>query len=176
VTDHANISNKIRKLSIIDYIYDSIENMSGENSYIFQEVALFALKMTGGGGCFLALFDDENDKFHLRAARGSASSYCRGNKIPPPLDIISEKVVRNREAYLEISDNTEIRGSVISAPLIIRNKSFGVLCLTSKRDGKNFTQEDFGYIRALVRRTALNLENKILYESLFANTLDTSKS
>jgi len=176
VIDHANLSDKIRKLSTIDYIYDSIENMSSKNGYIFQEVALLALKITGGGGCFLALFDDENDKFHLRVARGSASSYCRENKIPPPLDIISRKVVRNREASLASSDNTEFRGSVICAPLMIRSRGFGVLGLTSKRDGGKFTREDLGYIRTLVQRASLNLENKILYESLYANILDTFKS
>lgn len=174
--DHANLSDKIRKLSTIEYIYDSIENMSSENGYIFQEVALLALKITGGEGCFLALFDDENDKFHLRVARGSANSYCRGNKIPPPLDIISRKVVRNREGALASSDNTEFQGSVICVPLMIRSRGFGVLGLTSKRDGREFTREDLGYIRTLGQRASLNLENKILYESLYTSILDTFKS
>jgi len=176
VIDHANLNDKIRKLSTIDYIYNSIENMDSKNGYVFQEVTLLALKITGGGGCFLALFDDENDKFQLRVARGSASSYCRENKIPPPLDIISRKVIRSGEASLASSDNPEFRGSVICAPLIIRDRCFGVLGLTGKGGGGEFTREALGYIRTLVQRASLNLENKILYESLYTNILDTFNS
>ncbi|MEA3486410.1 MAG: HD domain-containing protein [Thermodesulfobacteriota bacterium] len=161
---------------MINYIYDSIENMGSENGHIFQEIALLALKITNGKGCFLALFDEENDEFHLRVARGSASRYCRGNQIPPPLDIISRKVVRNRKASLVNSDNTELRDSAICVPLMIRSRVFGVLGLTGKKDGGKFTREDLGYIRTLVQRASLNLENKILYESLYANILDTFKS
>jgi len=174
--DHTKSIDKIRELSTIDYIYDSIENMSTEKGHIFQEMVLLALKITGGEDCFLALFDEENDKFHLRVARGSADSYCRENQIPPPLDIISRKVVRNRKASLVSSDNNEFRGSVICVPLMIRSRVFGVLGLTAKRDGEKFTREDLGYIRTLVQRASLNLENKILYESLYGNILDTFKS
>ena len=168
----------VRTLSTIDYIYDSIENMSGENGHIFQEVALLALKITDGEGCFLALFDEGSDKFRLKVARGSASSYCRNNQIPPTLDIISREVIWNREVSLVNSDadNTESRGSVICAPLLIRSRVFGVLGLTGKRDGEKFTREDIGCIRTLVQRASLNLENKILYESLYANILDTFKA
>jgi len=167
---------EVRKLPTIDYIYDSIENMSSENGHIFQEVTLLALKITGGEGCFLALFDEENDKFNLRVARGSAGSYCRENQIPPQLDIISREVVQNKEASLVSSDNTEFRGTVICVPLMIRNRVFGVLSLTGKRNGGKFTREDLGYIRTLAQRASLNMENKILYESLYANIIDTFRS
>jgi len=171
-----NVSDKIRKLSTLDYIYDSIENMSSRNNYVFQEVALLALKITGAGGCFLALFDDEDDRFHVRVARGSAVGYCRANKIPLSLDIISRRVIREGEACLTNSNDPEFQGVVICAPLVIRNRSFGVLGLTGKRGGTKFTREDLGYIRTLVQRASLNLENKILYESLYVNILDTFKS
>lgn len=174
--NHTKSVDKIKELSTIDYIYNSIENMDGENGHVFREIVSLALKITGGEGCFLALFDEESDEFHLKVVKGSADSYCCKNQIPLPLDIISREVVKNKEAALVSPDNAEFRSSVICVPLMVRNKVFGVLNLAGKRNNGKFTRKDLGYIRTLVKRSSLNLENKILYESLYTNIIDTFKS
>jgi len=63
-----------------------------------------------------------------------------------------------------------------SVPLTIRNKVFGLLSLTNKISEKKFSEKDLNYIRGLSTRASLNIENKMLYESIYINILDTFKS
>ncbi|MCD6153293.1 MAG: hypothetical protein J7J07_05210 [Syntrophobacterales bacterium] len=41
--DRTKSIDKIRKLFTIDYIYDSIENMSSENGHIFKQLNMLQL-------------------------------------------------------------------------------------------------------------------------------------
>ena len=56
------------------------------------------------------------------------------------------------------------------------NNVFGILSLSRKRGRVAFTEKDLNYILTLAKRASLNLENNILYESIYANLLDTFKS
>ena len=42
------LQDTIENLSMMDYIYDSIEKMSGENDDIFQKVSELAMEITRG--------------------------------------------------------------------------------------------------------------------------------
>ena len=174
--DQTRLNNKIKELSKINYIYDSIESMRGENDQIFQEIVSFALKIADAESCSLVLFDEENDKFNPRVVKGPSSNYCCKNQIPSPINSIFKEVVRNKEAVLINSHNTETYSSVICAPLMIRDKVFGILNLNDKINGRKFTQKDLDYILSLTTRASLNIENKILYESVYTNIIDTFKS
>ncbi len=170
--NNAGLNDKIKEASTIDYIYDSIENMRGGNDHVFQEIVSLALKITDGESCCLALFDEENDEFHLRVVEGSTGDYCCKNPISSPADAMFREVIRKKETVLINSNGS----SAICAPLMIRNKVFGVLNLTGKNNNGMFTQNDLYYIRSLSSRASLNIENNVLYESLYTNIIDTFKS
>mgnify|MGYP003804409655 FL=1 len=73
-------------------------------------------------------------------------------------------------------DHPDISPSLICTPLLIRGKAFGVLSIRKKKNRGVFTRKDLHYLTSLTKRASLNLENKVLYESLYANVLDTFKS
>ncbi|MBW2559670.1 MAG: HD-GYP domain-containing protein [Deltaproteobacteria bacterium] len=168
------VDNTIEKLFTMDYIYDSIEGMSGGNDDIFREVASLALQITGGGNCFLALLDEGSDSCHFRVV-GDPSGRDYREAHTPPFDALFREVVQNKETIL-VGPDVEFSESVICAPLMIRGKIFGVLSLSGKRDGRTFTRDDLHYISTLAKRASLNMENKILYESVYSNIAVTFQS
>ncbi len=165
-------NDKIKEASTIEYIYNTVEGMGGGNDRVFQEIAALAIKITGGESCFLALFDEEKDIFLLKAVEGSTSHNSCQNQMSSPANAPLKEVIRKKETVLINSNGS----SSICAPLMIRNKAFGVLNVRCKINNKQFTRSDLYYIRSLSSRASLNIENNILYESLYTNITDTFKS
>ncbi len=165
----------IEKLSMMDCIYDSIEEMSGENDDIFQKVSELAMQITRGKGCLLALLDGGKDRCRFRVVGGSGEAKSRKGSVRPPFDTLFKDVVRDKTAVLTGVDEG-FPDSVICAPLLIRGQVFGVLSLTGTRDGKAFTRKELRYLNSLAKRASLNMENKILYESVYSNITDIFQS
>jgi HD-GYP domain-containing protein (c-di-GMP phosphodiesterase class II) len=59
---------------------------------------------------------------------------------------------------------------------MIRNTILGILSIRKKKNREIFSKKDLHHILSLTKRASLNLENKILYESIYSNILDTLKS
>jgi len=173
--DYTRLTDKIKELSTISYIYDIVEKMEGDNDYIFQEVVALALKVAGGETSSLILFDEERNKFFPKIVKSSINDDC--NEITSLLTPIFRDVAQKKEAVMiNASNNPDLYKSLICVPLTIRNKVFGLLSLTNKISEKEFSEKDLNYIRGLSTRASLNIENKMLYESIYINILDTFKS
>jgi len=175
-----NLNEKIRQLSTIDLIYEQIEKTQGNNDDIFQEIVMLALNVTGGEKCLLVLFDEANDKFYRKIfqIKGehsiSPASRGEGDAMVESLKGFFKEVIQKRDALLLNSKETNgSYGSLICAPLIIRNKVFAVITVTSKDAICSFTQKDLSYMLNITARASLHLENKLLYESFFGSIMDT---
>jgi putative nucleotidyltransferase with HDIG domain len=79
-------------------------------------------------------------------------------------------------ASLRTGRTTYKTGSYISIPLSIRGEAFGVLNVTDKGDGKQFDEGEALLLLTLVKRAALNIENSLLYETLYHNLVDALQS
>lgn len=53
---------------------------------------------------------------------------------------------------------------------------FGVLSLSDKQNKNTFEQEDVKLLMTLARKASLNIENAILYESMYTNLISTLQS
>jgi len=171
------LTEKKKELSVHSHIYDSVENIEGDNQQVFEKVAELALRVVGGAEAAIWIFDAEADQFHpqvVRSAEGDSPDPA-GNEIKAIRFLY--QVVDKREA-LVVQSSGEDGGtsSLIFAPLVIRNAVFGVLSVRKKRHTGIFTSKDLHYIISLTKRASLNLENKLLYESLFSNVLETFES
>lgn len=169
------VDNTIEELFTMDYIYDSIEGMSGENDDIFQKVASLALQITGGKDCLLALLDEGPDRHGFKVVGSPAGGQHQESSISPPFDTLFRHVADSKKA-VRVGPDAEFPESVICAPLMIRGTVFGVLSLAGKKDGGTFTWGDLRHVRTLTKRASLNMENKILYESVYSNITDTFQS
>ena len=177
------LSEKIRKLSTIDLIYEQIEKAQGDNDDIFREIVMLALNVTGGEKCLLVLFDEANDKFYRKIfqIKGkhsiSPASRGEGDAMVESLEDFFKKVIRKRDVrLLNSKEPNGLYRSLICAPLMIRNKVFALITVTSGDTTFSFTQKDLSYMLNITARASLHLENKLLYESFFGSIMDTFES
>ena len=172
----AHLQDKTEELSIQGYIYDAIEDIDGDNEQIFQKIVDLAIKVADGESCSFLLFDEDDNAFHPKIIRSENSEAYRQQTLPLLKQVFKE-VAEKREALMVHSDvHQEIAPSLICAPLMIRNNVFGILCVRKKKGGEIFTKKDLHYILSLTKRASLNLENKLLYESVYNNVMDTFRS
>lgn len=166
----------INELSTQSYIYDIIEETCNSNERIFQEMADTALKVSQGESCSLLLFDEERNEFRPKVMKNLSSEHTLDLQSPSLLSIL-QKVIQDREACIINSfSGHEGPSSLILAPLRIRNRVFGVLGISRRKNGVEFTPTVLNYILSLTKRASLNIENNLLYESTYANLMDTLKS
>ncbi|HEX3009403.1 MAG TPA: HD domain-containing phosphohydrolase, partial [Bacteroidales bacterium] len=153
-----------------------IENSFGDNNHVFENVVDLATNVVGGKDCVLLLYEEEGQQFYPKIIRGIDTETYR-SKILPKIGNIFKGVATGKEAIIVHSnENSEISQSMICAPLMIRNKVFGILSIRKKARGEHFSRKELDYITTLTKRASLNVENKILYESLYRSLLDTFKS
>ncbi len=170
------LKQQLHELSTRIYIYDQVEKSKDSNDQIFEEMVDLALKLVTGENCAILLYDVENNRFNAKTLRSTSLELYR-HVILPSLSNIFREVIRTKEPLLLNSDEqNQITNSLICVPLMIRNNAFGVLTISKKKSGVEFTEKELSYVVTLSKRASLNLENKILYESAYTNIMDTFNS
>ena len=175
--EKSRLSDKTADLSKQGYIYDSIEDSPMDNDIIFQKIAELALKLVDGEVCSILLFDEQDNEFHPKAVRGDTDGVYQNYTSNPALKMMFNEVIERKEAIIiNSNEHPEVSPSLICAPLMIRNSILGILSIRKKKNREVFNKKDLHHILSLTKRASLNLENKILYESLYSNIMDTLKS
>ncbi|HPC00582.1 MAG TPA: response regulator [Syntrophales bacterium] len=163
-------------LSVKSYIYDTLENLEGDNERIFDKLVELAARIAEVDACWVTLYDGEADHHLLKASQGTdASSLGNGNL--SFLKPFYNQVIGKKEALIINSEeHPVVAPSLICVPLTIRGQAFGVLTARKRKNRGVFRTRDLKYLTSLAKRASLNLENKLLYESLYQNILNTCKS
>jgi response regulator RpfG family c-di-GMP phosphodiesterase len=177
IIQHGELKDKTADLSKQGYIFDSIEDSPLDNDIIFEKIAELALKLVDGEVCSILLFDGQDNEFHLKAIKGGKEEANQKYANSPALQMVFNEVIERNEAIvINSNEHPEIAPSLICAPLMIRNTILGILSIRKKKNREVFSKKDLHHILSLTKRASLNLENKILYESIYSNILDTLKS
>ena len=176
ILEKNKLKDKTDDLSKKGYIYDSIDESPMDNDAIFRKIAELALKLVDGEVCSILLFDEQDNSFHDKVVKGTEGTYQNYTQTPE-LKKLYRQVIERKEAILINSDDyPEVAPSFICAPLMIRNTILGILSIRKKKNREVFSKKDLHHILSLTKRASLNLENKILYESIYFNIMDTLKS
>jgi response regulator RpfG family c-di-GMP phosphodiesterase len=171
-----DLNGEREQLSLKSYIYETIEKAAGDNDEIFETIVELAMRIVEGQSCALLLYDEETGNFYPKVERGNDYGFYGVNNISTLADLFKE-VVNKKDATMIHSDSDPfISPSLICAPLMIRSNVLGVLSVRKKATGGIFTRKDMHHILMLAKRASLNLENKILYESIYTNLTNTFKS
>ena len=174
--EEIQIKDRTKELSVQGHIYDSFENIEGDNDHIFKKIVDLSLNVVDGEECSLLLYDEDDGAFQPKIISSQHRENYERRTIPALKQIFHEVVSRKEALIIHSSEHPEIAPSLICAPLMIRNNIFGILCIRKKINHESFTTKDLHYIVSLTKRASLNLENRILYESVYNNVLDTFKS
>lgn len=170
------IKDKTKELSVKGFIYDSIEKFEGDNEYIFQKLVNLSLNVVDGEESSFLLFDQESGVFYPKIIKSQDQETYEQGTIPVLQGIFRQVVEKKGALMIHSSEHPQIAPSLICAPLMIRNNVFGILCIRKKTNREQFTKNDLDYIVSLTKRASLNLENQILYESVYNSVLDTFQS
>jgi response regulator RpfG family c-di-GMP phosphodiesterase len=175
--EQSRLKDKTDDLSKKSYIYDFIEDSQMDNDAIFERIAELALKLVDGEVCSIMLFDEEDNEFHDKVIKGNTDGTYQNYTQSPALKMVYNQVIEQKEAVLiNSNDHPEVAPSLICAPLMIRKNILGILSIRKKKNREVFSKKDLHHILSLTKRASLNLENKILYESIYFNIMDTLKS
>jgi response regulator RpfG family c-di-GMP phosphodiesterase len=161
------------QLTLKSYVYEAVERAAGDNDEIFQTIVELAMKIVDGESCALLLYDREYRKFYPKAQKGEDYGFYGANTILEISDIYQEAIDKKDAVMVHSDSDPFIAPSLICAPLLIRGSVLGVLSIRKKSTGGAFTKKDLHQILSLAKRASLNLENKILYESMYENLTST---
>jgi putative nucleotidyltransferase with HDIG domain len=170
------LHDKARELSIHGHIYDSFEKIEGDNEDVFKKIVDLSLSVVEGEECSILLYDEDEGGFDPKFVRSNDREDYIGRTIPALRQIFHEVVTKKEALMIHSSEHPQIAPSLICAPLMIRGNIFGILCIRKKANRELFTVKDLQYIVSLTKRASLNLETRVLYESVYSNVLDTFKS
>jgi putative nucleotidyltransferase with HDIG domain len=93
-----------------------------------------------------------------------------------------ESILKTRSHYVaglgEINPHTgqPLTYLFISIPFMMKDVVFGLLNLANKVDGSSFTDDDISLALTLVNKTALRIENNVLYEIVYNNLVNSLKA
>jgi putative nucleotidyltransferase with HDIG domain len=177
IQEQANLKGKSDELSKQGYIFDSIDDSPLDNDVIFEKIAALALKLVDGEVCSILLFNEQDNEFYPKVVKGESEGINRNYTQSSALKMVFNEVIERKEAVvINSNEHPDVSPSLICAPLMIRNSILGILSVRRKKNREIFNKKDLHHILSLTKRASLNLENKILYESIYSNIMDTLKS
>lgn len=171
--DTLALKEEREQLTLKSYVYEAVERAAGDNDEIFQTIVELAMKIVDGQSCALLLYDKEYRKFYPKAQKGEDYGFYGANTIST-LTAVYQEAIDKKDAVMVHSDSDPfLAPSLICAPLLIHGSVLGILSIRKKDTGVLFTKNDLHQVLSLAKRASLNLENKLLYESMYGNLTST---
>lgn len=177
------LNTKVNELTRLYTISEGLNSFM-DNAALFQKISELAAQVTGAQRVSVMLLDRARRHLRIRSAVGISPEDIL-NTVQPVGRGISGKVVQTAKPmrvtqramdYKPQTGNDRLgykSNSWLSLPLIIGQEVFGVINLTDKLDGSDFTREDEQIMQTLVEKAGTKLENQALYEGIYSNLIDT---
>lgn len=174
------LQTKIREKTLLYDIIDSLSKINRSDD-LYGYLINKALEVCDASKACFFLYDEEKRGLIALSQKG-LDSVCPGYKIPLEPDnhaskCISPDFIRTLLPVTHTKgvpvDRPSYSPDFLSIPFRIRSELFGVMLIGEKGNGKTFSQEDQFLMNFLAERTAQNIENLALYDSLKENLFAT---
>ncbi len=177
----ARLDSKIKELSILYSISDSMGTADFDVDRFYERIVDLASMITGAERTSLMILDREANELRIKAARGLNEKIVGSARVPLGYGVAGRVLKSGRPLLVKNKEFSPFRTqrkaykteSYVSIPLTIKGETFGVLNVTDKVDGSQFDEGETLLLLTLVRKAALNIENSLLYETLYNNLIDT---
>jgi len=177
------LKRKIRELSKLYYISESISAMMDEET-LFEQVVKIALQVTQATSAYLLFQDGDSGTFYIKAAYGvdletiiPEETRVEG-KVLKHISHASAPIMSEGQQVLQVffgASQRELR-SFLLAPLSVKNKLFGAIVVCHDNHDMKFSKDDRLILTVLGRKITLALENFILYQTLYMHFVNTLKA
>lgn len=170
---NSELFQKLQKINLLQAIHVELDALS-DNNTIYQAIVEMASKLLMVQEASFGIVEDG----HLMIK----STIGVKQKIIPLAGSILAPILKSRSYYLaalgEKNPHTglPLTYPFFSVPFVIKDEVFGLLSLANKVDGSSFTDDDISLALTLVNKTALRIENNVLYEIVYNNLVNSLKS
>ena len=179
------LHQKVNQLTKLYTISESFQSFA-DNSSMFQHIVDLAGELTSARRVSLMSFDPSRNFLVIRAAIGltpevQQSTYVElghgvAGRVARCAQLLRVTSQQNSKSNTVASRVRYTSQSWLSVPLFIGDEIFGVLNLTDKNDGSDFTKEDEFLVLILAEKAGIKIENNALYEGIYTNLIDTLKT
>lgn len=179
---YEEMRNKANGLSLLFEIGKDISTILNLKR-LFATILERSLQVMKARGGVLMIYDDEREQLVVRASVGIDPGLLKPVNINTGIAGWVYRNVRpviigsvaNSPLYDRGNDAFYAGQSLIAAPLAIRRKVFGVICLHD-REGRMFTRDDLKLLGALASQAGIAIENVDLYASIRRDYLNAIKA
>jgi len=171
---NSELFQKLQKINLLQTINVELDSIY-DNDMIYQTIVEMASKLLMVQEASFGIVEDGC----LKVKR--TIGLRERNNIPITGTFL-DTILKTRTYYLaalgEINPHTGLRLSYpfLSLPFVIKDEVFGLLSLANKVDGSTFSGDDISLALTLVNKTALRIENNVLYEIVYNNLVNSLKS
>ncbi len=169
MTDFSTVSNSTHTLSRAMDMAVEITCADASGLYIFNDALEKPFKVVSSMG------SPDNEKNETCTVTDKSDYRAPADE---PDDLLIKDIAVDKMPLL-ISKNKGVSGlpdairSFMAVPMKIREKVFGVLTASLKRNGKRFSEKDLYYLSFMTQNAAQALENIALYEHIYENLFST---
>jgi putative nucleotidyltransferase with HDIG domain len=181
----ARLERKIHELSVLYSISEAME-VSANIDEIFRALAELAGKITEATRAAFFIYDRDDHAFYLKNSYTTIAGENRPAFFHFPQRLVEELEVGrvpmvwnpgdDLTFYAGAGSGTQPVRSLVLSPLFVRGENFGVLGVEDKSGGGEFTPTDVNFVKFLLKKASLQIENSALYETIYANLVDTLRS
>ncbi len=125
----------------------------------------------------LFLVDESTGELVFKVVEGGGAEDLVGTRLPPSTGIvgraadeqrpvISNNASTDNRVFRDIEESTMFKTeSLLAVPMVIQDKSIGVLEVLNRKDGLQYTDEDAALLTTFASQAAVAIENARLYEA-----------
>lgn len=178
------LQERAERLKLISQMGAAIASSLDMNNVISMALGM-GKRAVGAKTCFMFLVDDDKNKLTCRAIVGVGDSKdsekagadkSASLHLPVCFQEIAETTLQKRDIifieakkdprFLPLNTGGWDVNSLLSVPLLLREKVLGVIQVIDKVDGKKFTKADGVFIKLTANFVSVALENAVLTEKL----------
>ncbi|MDR2018586.1 MAG: response regulator [Syntrophobacterales bacterium] len=156
LTTMYHISNKFNSLNIFDDVYEKMIHIIGE--------------VMDTKSCGYYIVDREKKELILYRGNGGKNEVSNDKRVALSDEFLGHSHLSKKFFY---------EGSKLYLPLLIKGECIGFIMVDGKANGIGkdaFHQGDLFFLRLITEKASTQIENHMLYESLFENALQTLTS
>jgi len=182
---NTKLNKKVKELSLLYSISESMNVPQTSSDELFNRIAHVASELVEANGAYVLVLDNVSDELIVKAVKGNGTDWKVDSTIAVDGNIPWKEIMEDKHLIINKGKGggkkRAVRGlnkfdSSAFIPLKIKDSVFGVLSVFDKLSGGKFGQEDVKLLMTLARKASLNIENAILYESMYTNLISTLQS
>jgi putative nucleotidyltransferase with HDIG domain len=170
---NAELFKKLQNINLLQSIHAELDSLY-DNNKIYMSIVAMASKLLMVQEASFGIVEDGYLKVKKAIGVKERDIAIAGT--------FFDSIMKTRNHYLaNLGEINPHKGEplaypFISIPFLIKDVVFGLLNLANKVDGSSFTDDDISLALTLVNKTALRIENNVLYEIVYNNLVNSLKA